>query len=259
MTPLSAERVEKLSRIVEGMRVAMPAVNSQEVFNDLLAILSSHEKMRAENEGLREQHKTDEGVNLRLCEMHTNQQKELHNLGKAYKKAEAELELGNKAWEIKQKQLEEARAENLELGAELTSMLNDEIADGFDRNDIEKLQARAEKAEAELAKQAPLPKAVEEAMHRLKLTIDRAYKWRTAQLGYKTGENEKPCDEAALAVIRAALTATIKPPLTVAPTIRVDTERLRMFLQMAHTYIDPDSALPELCDYLCELGIEAQP
>ena len=89
MTPLSAERVEKLSRIVEGMRVAMPAVNSQEVFNDLLAILSSHEKMRAENEGLREQHKTDEGVNLRLCEMHTNQQKELHNLGKAYKKAEA--------------------------------------------------------------------------------------------------------------------------------------------------------------------------
>ena len=46
--PLSAERVEKLSRIVEGMRVAMPAVNSQEVFNDLLAILSSHEKMRAE-------------------------------------------------------------------------------------------------------------------------------------------------------------------------------------------------------------------
>ena len=91
MTPLSAERVEKLSRIVEGMRVAMPAVNSQEVFNDLLAILSSHEKMRAENEGLREQHKTDEGVNLRLCEMHTNQQKELHNLGKAYKKAEAEL------------------------------------------------------------------------------------------------------------------------------------------------------------------------
>ena len=66
-------------------------------------------------------------------------------------KAEAELELGNKAWEIKQKQLEEARAENLELGAELTSMLNDEIADGFDRNDIEKLQARAEKAEAALA------------------------------------------------------------------------------------------------------------
>ena len=120
-------------------------------------------------------------------------------------------------------------------------------------------KARAEKAEAQLAKQAPLPKAVEEAMHRLKLTIDRAYKWRTAQLGYKTGENEKPCDEAALAVIRAALTATIKPPLTVAPTIRVDTERLRMFLQMAHTYIDPDSALPELCDYLCELGIEAQP
>ena len=52
--PLSAERVEKLSRIVEGMRVAMPAVNSQEVFNDLLAILSSHEKMRAENEGLRQ-------------------------------------------------------------------------------------------------------------------------------------------------------------------------------------------------------------
>ena len=52
--PLSTERVEKLSRIVEGMRVAMPAVNSQEVFNDLLAILSSHEKMRAENEGLRQ-------------------------------------------------------------------------------------------------------------------------------------------------------------------------------------------------------------
>ena len=45
----------------------------------------------------------------------------------------------------------------------------------------------------------------EEAIRRLKLTIDRAYKWRTAQLGYKTAENEKPCDEAALAVIRAAL------------------------------------------------------
>ena len=104
MTTLSAERVEKLSRIVEGMRVAMPAVNSQEVFNDLLSILSDYSTLKAENERL--------------------------------------------------------RAENLELGAELTSMLNDEIADGFDRNDIEKLQARAEKAEAELAQQAPLIRAV---------------------------------------------------------------------------------------------------
>ena len=60
---------------------------------------------------------------------------------------------------------ETLRAENLELGAELTSMLNDEIADGFDRNDIEKLQARAEKAEAQLAKVAPLIQAVMGAKH----------------------------------------------------------------------------------------------
>jgi len=60
---------------------------------------------------------------------------------------------------------ERLRAENLELGAELTSMLNDEIADGFDRNDIEKLQARAEKAEAQLAKVAPLIQAVMGAKH----------------------------------------------------------------------------------------------
>jgi len=57
----------------------------------LRRVVKDYASLRAENERLREQHKTDEGVNLRLCEMHTNQQKELHNLGKAYKKAEAEL------------------------------------------------------------------------------------------------------------------------------------------------------------------------
>jgi hypothetical protein len=110
----------------------------------------------------------------------------------------------------------------------------------------------------------------EEAIRRLKLTIDRAYKWRTAQLGYKTAENEKPCDEAALAVIRAALTATIKPPLTVAPTIQVTREWLtgaigtiafRAFTCENHRAlvdcIEQDMARLE--EMLRELGIEVEP
>ena len=38
-----------------------------------LAILDDYSSLRAENERLQRLHETDEGVNLRLCEMHTNQ------------------------------------------------------------------------------------------------------------------------------------------------------------------------------------------
>ena len=82
----------------------------------LRRVVKDYSSLRAENERLREQHKTDEGVNLRLCEMHTNQQKELHNLGKAYKKAEAELKVAEgtieeitKAWCLDAAQLEKQR------------------------------------------------------------------------------------------------------------------------------------------------------
>ena len=91
----------------------------------LRRVVKDYSSLRAENERLREQHKTDEGVNLRLCEMHTNQQKELHNLGKAYKKAEAEVKR-LKTWHCT-------------------------------ISEVWKLAA--EKAEAELAKQAPLVEA----------------------------------------------------------------------------------------------------
>ena len=90
--PLSAERVKELRLRIEHLQYLFSADRV-----DLDAILSSYSSLRAENERLREQHKTDEGVNLRLCEMHTNQQKELHNLGKAYKKAEAEVKRLKKA------------------------------------------------------------------------------------------------------------------------------------------------------------------
>ena len=85
MTNISDERIKELREWLKTYSFTYGQCA------EILTLLDDYSSLRAENERLQRQHETDEGVNLRLCEMHTNQQKELHNLGKAYKKAEAQL------------------------------------------------------------------------------------------------------------------------------------------------------------------------
>jgi hypothetical protein len=124
-------------------------------------------------------------------------------------------------------------------------------------------------------KPAPLPAEVEAAMERMDFAIGDAYSARqdlTTQKGYTRAKAKEDCDmdHAALAVIRAALTATIKPPLTVAPTIQVTREWLtgaigtiafRAFTCENHRAlvdcIEQDMARLE--EMLRELGIEVEP
>jgi len=105
-----------------------------------------------------------------------------------------------------------------------------------------------------------LPAEVEEAMEIL----------RKAVTGYSRGGQTLEDCENSLAVIRAALTATIKPTLTVAPTIQVTREWLtgaigtiafRAFTCENHRAlvdcIEQDMARLE--EMLRELGIEVEP
>jgi hypothetical protein len=102
---------------------------------------------------------------------------------------------------------------------------------------------------------APLPAEVEEAMETLTMLVE---------------VDGDVLENAALAVIRAALTATIKPTLTVAPTIQVTREWLtgaigtiafRAFTCENHRAlvdcIEQDMARLE--EMLRELGIEVEP
>jgi len=108
---------------------------------------------------------------------------------------------------------------------------------------------------AEVPLEAVLPRAVEEAMETLTMLVK---------------VDGDVLENAALAVIRAALTATIKPPLTVAPTIQVTREWLtgaigtiafRAFTCENHRAlvdcIEQDMARLE--EMLRELGIEVEP
>jgi len=123
---------------------------------------------------------------------------------------------------------------------------------------------------------APLPKEVEEAMGKVGDLFDILGECsHFDHHGYcQTHFVENPCSvavaKAALAVIRAALTATIKPPLTVAPTIQVTREWLtgaigtiafRAFTCENHRAlvdcIEQDMARLE--EMLRELGIEVEP
>ena len=116
----------------------------------LRRVVKDYASLRAENERLREQHKTDEGVNLRLCEMHTNQQKELHNLGKAYKKAEAEVKhrCDQRDAALESCSLVSAELERLKVQHHLVSNLLS--------GEMEELK----RVKAELARQAPLVNAL---------------------------------------------------------------------------------------------------
>ena len=85
-------------------------------------------------------------------------------------------------------------------------------------------------------KPAPLPAEVEAAMERMDFAIGDAYSARqdlTTQKGYTRAKAKEDCDmdHAALAVIRAALTATIKPPLTVTQTTKVTREWVSWFVK----------------------------
>jgi hypothetical protein len=75
---------------------------------------------------------------------------------------------------------------------------------------------------AEVPLEAVLPGAVEEAMADIQLLIDR---WE------RIADGPDYHARTALAIIRAALTATIKPTLTVAPTTKVTREWVSWFVK----------------------------
>jgi hypothetical protein len=115
----------------------------------------------------------------------------------------------------------------------------------------------------------PMPAEVEEAMEQLTGDV---YELAGNLLSHHPdlAKSNRSKSEAALAVIRAALTATIKPPLTVAPTTKVTREWLtgaigtiafRAFTCENHRAlvdcIEQDMARLE--EMLRELGIEVEP
>ena len=164
--PLSAERVEELRLRIEHLQYLFSADRV-----DLDAILADYSSLRAENERLRGEAEkwvpiaemlvkyemeppelVEEFEHLRkhlqsACEKLVEKERHNKELKARAEKAEAELALGNKAWDIKQKQLEEARAE-LEKNKEWVKLW----------------QGRADELDKELAAVAPLTEAVMGAM-----------------------------------------------------------------------------------------------
>jgi len=101
------------------------------------------------------------------------------------------------------------------------------------------------------------------AMERMDFAIGDAYSARqdlTTQKGYTRAKAKEDCDmdHAALAVIRAALTATIKPPLTVAQTTKVTREWIRKCVRGWMDCSCPTSIEDLVIDIIREKGIEGE-
>jgi hypothetical protein len=115
MTTLTPERVKDIRDSVEN-HITEPGEDWLETINyhDLLAILDDYSALKAEVERLNTWHSTlSEAWKARAEKVERKlvyNENELENTKDRVRKMRAELALGNKAWLIKQKQLEEARA-----------------------------------------------------------------------------------------------------------------------------------------------------
>ena len=189
--------------------------------DDLLAILSSYSSMRAENESLLKRLREEFATSV--------------NNAERFQKAEAKLEKQKGTIKLWQDRADELDKECREQFAQLAAFRADfsattkALADALNVAGIPEPKEPVPVAEgigllkAQLAKQAPLPKEVEAAMDYVKEVLDNLYIYTRPSVFKKT--------EAALAVIRAALTATIKPPLTVAQTTKVTREWVSWFVK----------------------------